>query len=100
MARNVAPTMAAAASRPRATPPPAHTMPGRAATVAVPSGNEALEAALEQLGPFGFYQCYVLVLLCIPNLFAAMYLLNYVFIADQVPFRCELYLNTFIRNIF
>ncbi|XP_026753260.3 organic cation transporter protein-like [Galleria mellonella] len=47
-----------------------------------------LEAALDQLGPFGFYQRYVVVLLCIPNIFSAMYSLNYVFVADQVPFRC------------
>nr|XP_049703476.1 organic cation transporter protein [Helicoverpa armigera] len=49
---------------------------------------DALEAALAQLGPFGFYQGYVLVLLCIPNLLACMYSLNYVFVADSVPFRC------------
>lgn len=97
MARVVAPAMAAAAPRPRPVPPPVLTPTGAAATAAVPNGNEALEAALEQLGPFGFYQRYVLVLLCIPNLLAAMYSLNYVFVADQVPFRCELYLDIFVR---
>lgn len=51
--------------------------------------GEALEEALEQLGAFGLYHKYVLVMLCIPNLFAAMYSLNYVFVADQVPFRWE-----------
>ncbi|XP_059057321.1 organic cation transporter protein-like [Achroia grisella] len=50
--------------------------------------DDVLETALDQLGPFGFYQRYVMVLLCIPNLFAVMYSLNYVFVADQVPFRC------------
>uniref|UniRef100_A0A2A4K5Q8 Major facilitator superfamily (MFS) profile domain-containing protein n=2 Tax=Heliothis virescens TaxID=7102 RepID=A0A2A4K5Q8_HELVI len=50
--------------------------------------GDVLEAALAQLGPFGFYQGYVLVLLCIPNLLACMYSLNYVFVADAVPFRC------------
>ncbi|XP_037969232.2 organic cation transporter protein-like [Plutella xylostella] len=48
----------------------------------------ALERALSALGPFGLYQRYNLVLLCLPNLLAAMYSLNYVFVADQVPFRC------------
>ncbi|KAG6440885.1 hypothetical protein O3G_MSEX001434 [Manduca sexta] len=52
------------------------------------SPTDALEAALEQLGPFRFYQRYVVIMLCIPNVFAAMYSLNYVFVADQVPFRC------------
>ncbi|XP_014357044.2 organic cation transporter protein isoform X2 [Papilio machaon] len=52
------------------------------------NGGEALESALLQLGPFGPYQRYVLTLLCLPNLFAAMYSLNYVFVADSVPFRC------------
>ncbi|XP_075975003.1 organic cation transporter protein-like [Anticarsia gemmatalis] len=50
--------------------------------------SDALEDALAQLGPFGFYQGYILVMLCIPNLLAVMYSLNYVFVADQVPFRC------------
>lgn len=49
--------------------------------------EDALEAALSQLGHFGLYQKYVLIMLCIPNLFSAMYSLNYVFVADQVPFR-------------
>lgn len=49
--------------------------------------QDSLEAALSQLGPFGLYQKYVLIMLCIPNLFSAMYSLNYVFVADQVPFR-------------
>lgn len=49
--------------------------------------SEALELAILQLGPFGFYQRYVVFLLVIPNLLAAMYSLNYVFVADQVPFR-------------
>ncbi|CAH0682900.1 unnamed protein product [Spodoptera exigua] len=49
---------------------------------------DSLEAALAQLGPFGFYQGYMLIMLCIPNLLACMYSLNYVFVADQVPFRC------------
>ncbi|XP_028042239.1 organic cation transporter protein-like [Bombyx mandarina] len=49
---------------------------------------EALEDALGRLGPFGLYQRYVAIMLCIPNLLAAMYTLNYVFVADQVPFRC------------
>ncbi|XP_013141544.1 PREDICTED: organic cation transporter protein-like [Papilio polytes] len=52
------------------------------------NGGDALESALLQLGPFGPYQRYVLTLLCLPNLFAAMYSLNYVFVADSVPFRC------------
>ncbi|PZC71375.1 hypothetical protein B5X24_HaOG213520 [Helicoverpa armigera] len=56
---------------------------------------DALEAALAQLGPFGFYQGYVLVLLCIPNLLACMYSLNYVFVADSVPFRSVLTLCLF-----
>lgn len=51
------------------------------------SGEDALEAALELIGPFGLYQRYILVMLCIPNILAAMYSLNYVFVADQVPFR-------------
>ncbi|XP_050348279.1 organic cation transporter protein-like [Nymphalis io] len=49
---------------------------------------EALEHTLVQLGHFGLYQRYALFLLCVPNLFSAMYSLNYVFVADQVPFRC------------
>ncbi|XP_013196045.2 organic cation transporter protein [Amyelois transitella] len=56
---------------------PAHAEPGA-----------ALEAALDQLKPFGLYQRYVVILLCIPNLFAAMYSMNYVFVAELVPFRC------------
>lgn len=48
---------------------------------------EALEHALAQLGHFDLYQKYALFLLCIPNLFSAMYSLNYVFVADQIPFR-------------
>lgn len=48
---------------------------------------DVLEKALEQLGAFGLYQRYMLVMLCIPNLFAAMYSLNYVFVADAVAFR-------------
>lgn len=59
----------------------------RSASVKPKDASDALEAALAQLGPFGFYQGYVLVMLCIPNLFAVMYSLNYVFVADQVPFR-------------
>lgn len=51
------------------------------------SGAEALESALAQLGHFGLYQRYMLLMLCLPNLLAAMYTLNYVFVADQVPFR-------------
>ncbi|CAG5054688.1 unnamed protein product [Parnassius apollo] len=51
-------------------------------------GGEALEAALCQLGPFGSYQRYVLTLLCLPTLLSAMYSFNYVFVAEQVPFRC------------
>ncbi|CAK1585788.1 unnamed protein product [Parnassius mnemosyne] len=51
-------------------------------------GGEALEAALCQLGPFGPYQRYVLTLLCLPSLLSAMYSFNYVFVAEQVPFRC------------
>lgn len=47
----------------------------------------ALEGALERLGPFGLYQRYTVLMLCIPNLLAPMYSLNYVFVADQVPFR-------------
>lgn len=50
-------------------------------------GAEALESALAQLGPFGLYQRYMLLMLCLPNLLAAMHSLNYVFVADQVPFR-------------
>ncbi|XP_041980241.1 organic cation transporter protein-like [Aricia agestis] len=50
--------------------------------------GEALERAMDQLGPFGFYQRYTLILLCIPNIFSAMYSLNYIFVADQIPFRC------------
>ncbi|KAJ0183568.1 hypothetical protein K1T71_001544 [Dendrolimus kikuchii] len=68
-----------AASAPRSPEPP---------TKEAGEHGEALEAALEQLGAFGLYHKYVLVMLCIPNLFAAMYSLNYVFVADQVPFRC------------
>ncbi|CAB3246743.1 unnamed protein product [Arctia plantaginis] len=60
----------------------------RSASVKPKDASDALEAALAQLGPFGFYQGYVLVMLCIPNLFSVMYSLNYVFVADQVPFRC------------
>lgn len=48
---------------------------------------DALEAALDQLGPFGLYQGYLLIMLCIPNMLAAMYSLNYIFAADNVPFR-------------
>lgn len=48
---------------------------------------DALEAALAQLGHFGWYQKYMLFFLCIPNVLSAMYSLNYVFVADQVPFR-------------
>lgn len=51
------------------------------------SGAEALESALRQLGHFGLYQRYMLFMMCLPNLLAAMYSLNYVFVADQVPFR-------------
>lgn len=58
--------------------------PGRAAGAAA---ADALEAALGQLGAFKLYQRYMLLMLCIPNLFAAMYSLNYVFVADAVPFR-------------
>lgn len=58
---------------------------GGGAGSAEPGG--ALEEALKQLGPFGFYQRYVLILICVPNMLAAMYSLNYVFVADQVPFR-------------
>lgn len=54
---------------------------------AVRDSNEALELALSELGHFGLYHRYALFLLCIPNLFAAMYSLNYVFVADVVPFR-------------
>ncbi|CAK1555048.1 unnamed protein product [Leptosia nina] len=50
--------------------------------------GDPLEALLARLGPFGFYQRYVLFLLMIPNLLAPMYSLNYIFIADRVPFRC------------
>lgn len=50
-------------------------------------GAEALESALMQLGHFGLYQRYMLLMLCLPNMLAAMYSLNYVFVADQVPFR-------------
>ncbi|CAH2047607.1 unnamed protein product, partial [Iphiclides podalirius] len=57
-------------------------------TVAPLGGGDAMEEALCQLGPFGPYQRYVLTLLCLPNLLAAIYSLNYVFVADQVPFRC------------
>ncbi|XP_028161577.1 organic cation transporter protein-like [Ostrinia furnacalis] len=49
---------------------------------------DALEQALEQLGAFGLYQRYSLFMLCLPGLLSAMYSLNYVFVADQVPFRC------------
>ncbi|XP_068633971.1 organic cation transporter protein-like [Battus philenor] len=52
------------------------------------TGQDALESALNLLGPFGPYQRYVLVLLCIPNLLSAMYSLNYIFVADAVSFRC------------
>ncbi|CAH0719740.1 unnamed protein product, partial [Brenthis ino] len=55
---------------------------------AAPDSNEALELALTELGHFGLYQRYALFLLCVPNLLAAMYSLNYVFVADQVQFRC------------
>ncbi|XP_072932974.1 organic cation transporter protein-like [Epargyreus clarus] len=57
-------------------------------SVEVKQPGAGLEDVLDQLGHFGFYQCYVLILLCIPNILAAMYSLNYVFVADQVPFRC------------
>lgn len=50
-------------------------------------GAEALESALAQLGHFGLYQRYVLLMLCLPNLLAAMHSLNYVFVADRVSFR-------------
>ncbi|XP_049872467.1 organic cation transporter protein-like [Pectinophora gossypiella] len=50
--------------------------------------GEALESALAQLGHFRLYQRYNMIMLCLPNLLAAMYTLNYVFVADQVPFRC------------
>ncbi|XP_032516811.2 organic cation transporter protein-like [Danaus plexippus] len=52
------------------------------------SPEDALEKAVLQLGPFGIYQRYVLFLLFIPNMLSAMYSLNYVFVADQVAFRC------------
>lgn len=60
----------------------------RAASEYAPDdAGDSLEAALAQLGPFGFYQGYMLIMLCIPNLLACMYSLNYIFVADQVPFR-------------
>lgn len=57
----------------------------------------ALEDALEQLGPFGMYQRYMLAMLCLPNILAAMYSLNYVFTADQVPFRWVYSLNIYFK---
>ncbi|XP_045769544.1 organic cation transporter protein-like isoform X2 [Maniola jurtina] len=61
---------------------------GRSQRKSYRDSAEALELALMQLGPFGLYQRYVVLMLCIPNMLAAMYSLNYVFVADQVPFRC------------
>lgn len=46
-----------------------------------------LEKALDSLGAFGLYQQYTVVLLCLPGLLSACYSLNYVFVADRVPFR-------------
>lgn len=51
------------------------------------SADEALEALLDELGAFGWYQRYVLVLLCLPNLLGACYSLSHVFVAAEVPFR-------------
>ncbi|KAM3955702.1 organic cation transporter protein [Aphomia sociella] len=76
---------------PGTSPVASGTSTGRPSVTGSNAGNsdsDVLEAALDQLGPFGFYQRYTVVMLCIPNLFAVMYTLNYVFVADQVPFRC------------
>ncbi|CAG9787575.1 unnamed protein product [Diatraea saccharalis] len=50
--------------------------------------RDVLEAALAQIGPFGWYQRYMVLMLCLPNVLGAMYSLNYIFVADQIPFRC------------
>ncbi|CAH0399952.1 unnamed protein product [Chilo suppressalis] len=71
---------------PSRVPQPERTRPSEQA--ASENQGDALEAALAQLGPFGLYQRYMVVMLCIPNMLAAMYSLNFIFVADQVPFRC------------
>ncbi|CAH2241415.1 jg15612 [Pararge aegeria aegeria] len=60
---------------------------GRSKGKGFKESGEALELALLQLGPFGLYQRYAVLLLCLPNVLAAMYSLNYVFVAEPVAFR-------------
>ncbi|XP_022121629.2 organic cation transporter protein [Pieris rapae] len=50
--------------------------------------TDGVEALLTALGPFGWWQRGAVLLLLLPNLLAPMYSLNYVFVADRVPFRC------------
>ncbi|CAF4852802.1 unnamed protein product [Pieris macdunnoughi] len=50
--------------------------------------TDGVEALLAALGPFGWWQRGAVLMLLLPNLLAPMYSLNYVFVADRVPFRC------------
>ncbi|XP_063362491.1 organic cation transporter protein-like [Cydia amplana] len=59
-----------------------------ASSGADPPGESALERALDSLGAFGLYQRYAVTLWSLSGVLAAMYSLNYVFVADTVPFRC------------
>ncbi|XP_047990146.1 organic cation transporter protein-like [Leguminivora glycinivorella] len=90
--RHAAAATAAAARRARAPAASAHTRSSNASAGAgaePPSpGESALERALDSLGAFGLYQRYAVALWCLPGVLAAMYSLNYVFVADVVPFRC------------
>lgn len=51
------------------------------------SDNNNLDAILTEVGEFGLYQVVTYILICIPNILSATYVVNYMISANTLNYR-------------
>lgn len=62
--------------------------------------NNNLDIIFAEVGEFGVFQVVPLILICIPSLVSASYVVNYIFTTNKLVYRSEKYTKMAIRMFF
>lgn len=67
---------------------------------AADGANNNLDVIFTEIGEFGVFQVVSLILICIPSLFSASYVVNYIFTTNALDYRFETNTKRPIENAF
>lgn len=66
---------------------------------AADGASNNLDVIFTEIGEFGLFQAVSLVLICIPSLLSASYVVNYIFTANALNYRFETYTKKAIQTV-